>query len=112
MRKWQKRIFTIFKTPYDPKDINARRDFFSRIAWLIVRKLCANFEENRRGPPIGQFFSIAYNFFSMGTFLKIIASLCLGFYGVSYDTPFAQVIYYKKMTKWQKTYFYHFQTPL
>ena len=66
MTKWQKRIFTIFKPPYDPQDINARRNFFSRIAWLIVRKLCANFEENRRGPPLAIFLQSPNTFFLWG----------------------------------------------
>ena len=66
--KWEKPRFKGLN-PLDVIIINAQGDFFSQIARLVEMNVCANFEKNRRGPPIDQNFSIAYNFFPMEIFL-------------------------------------------
>ena len=61
--KWEKHRLSFLWGFWLFIDINAQGSFFSQIARLVEMNVCANFEKNRRGPPIDQNFSIAYNFF-------------------------------------------------
>ena len=53
---------------FDPLDINAQRGFFSQIFPLGKYVVCANFEENRRGPPYTKKSSSRYGVFPIENF--------------------------------------------
>ena len=51
-----------------PLDINASGVFFSQISLQVQESVCSDFEENRRGRPIGVKFSFPHRFFPKGNF--------------------------------------------
>ena len=76
---------TFFERDFVAFGINANSSFFSQISSYDKKNVCVNFEENQKGPLIGENFCFIYNFFRWIKFLIFFWPFCLGFDALSFD---------------------------